>query len=436
MPTVPEPKQPGIEAAKGGRPRKARTLEPTILAPFFVACDWLTLNLEGPWARMPRAEERRAWETDIGILYYQTKPGQTPTHLRIDVVTDANEQRLATIQSVPYGLHAYDEHWVRVQFDNNTLPGYHGGWADVYRILRMQGHEYRDIGQIDLAADAIEDDGGDYMSVVQRAFHGEGRYYGKGKWQLSMPEGRRSKGMKPDGAILGRRANDKFLRCYCKSQELKSKRKDPKPWIPEAWCGALGGEVLDTTRRVNRLEGSLKCQEVKRYWPQSVDESFLHKLGDQLFRRDMFASAAPTLFDFRSYAERARDAEPLAVWDWSRIGGDVQLSRRAARNYSISDQRLKLGIHVLWEMALAMSAPQVLEQAVEMARSAGPHIVQWMERQIPHWQRAYLHTLREGDERTRNYLSRLSGNDVARMIDEADRVDVERMRDRLRSGGE
>jgi len=410
---------PGL--SRGGRPRKERPpFAPTVLRPITVTMDWLTLNMSGPWANMPNTQgELRELRTDYGTaadkfkgyLLFKTTPYPTNIHTRVDIVTDSKGEEVATIASMPYGAHAHDTQWVRVKFANRTL--YDGTWYDLFRVLRMMGHEYRDIGQLDLAADAIAGDGGDFLHVIQRANAGEGRSYGKSDWSIRFPRGRKKDSMVPKSAEMGARSN-KFLRVYCKTRELK--QKGDKPWIREHWCAAMGGEVMPDDMDINRLEVALKHGEILRYYPKSKDEKWIEKLHMPLFRRDVFASTAPSLFDFRTYSGRARDAQPLAVWDWSGIGDvDPDIVARKERSKFFSDQSLKLWIHNLWKLSMVMSAPHLMVEAANMATAAGPHIVQWMEQKKKHWWREYAHAVNEGDERTREFLTRLCGKSIDEM---------------------
>lgn len=388
------------------------TLVPIVLAPSMVSLDWLTLNMRAPetlgFASLPwlRPEPVR-WDDEVSAdprdwRAYVTQPTtiRTAQFGRVCYLCDLKGEKVATIWAEPHnaGMNASGDRWIQVQFSNATL--YSGEWVSLFRMFRAMGCEYTAISRVDVACDGLAGGGGDFPAVVAMANDGRARYYGKCEWL------QRSHRREVIGAEFGSRASNKFIRAYRKKREMKA--KGVKPHITAAWLRAFGFDVWNDPRsEVNRFEVALKGKEVRRYFDGEGSAEWVEGLHGVGQRVDVFASMAPGMFDFRTPAERARDAVPVCEWDWSRVDASACLAEREERNLALTDHTIKTGLRSMFMLAHVTSDASGHEACQRYARAAGPAIVDWFERKRCEWVREFARIESARDPRTMDVLARL-----------------------------
>jgi len=386
------------------------TFEPLVLAPGMVSLDWLTLNLTAPerlgFASLPwEAPEPRRWDYEldpdpVNWHAYLTCASElrTPIFGRVSYLTDLQGEKLVTVLSAPHNPKMHDPRWIQVTFSNRTL--YSGEWQNLFRMFRAIGCEYDSIGRVDVACDGIEGDGGEWPQVLTMAQRGEAKYYGKCEWL------QRSERARVIGGEFGSRSSNKFVRAYRKKREMKS--KGVKPHIVEAWKNAFGFDPMaEDDCEVNRFEVQLKGKEIRRYFPNESNADWVLGLANVHRRVDVFASMAPGMFDFRIPAERARDAEPVAVWDWTRVDASPNLAARAKRNLALSEHTIKTGLRAMFHLAHTLSDPNGIAACEQYARASGQPFVDWFERKRYQWVREFNRIEAAKDPRTLDVLQRL-----------------------------
>jgi hypothetical protein len=376
---------------------------PVVLAPFAVALDWLTLDMRstGP-NTFVRVEPWTFTSEELApgrVFVLRPTPHRTSVFRTVAIIEDNTGEKLATITSDPHTTVIGPDTWFQVQFANVTL--YSGEWVALFRILRYAwGCTFNAVSRVDIATDGLQGDGGDWTKVIQRSWTGEARYYGKSDWRP------RFKRANVEGAEFGTRASNKFIRAYCKSREMKAVQR--KAHIESLWTLRLGRNPMHTGEEVNRLEVQCKGREIRRYWPRENDALWVEGLatGDRLV--DMFASMVPTMFDFRIPAERARDAESIVSWDWSRLrDGVAHQVDRAARNFEMSDHQVKVALKAMWRVGYVTCDGTAQDMARQFAGAVGPHMVEWYERQRVTWIRE-LNRLYNQDPRALDVFNRLA----------------------------
>jgi hypothetical protein len=374
---------------------------PTVqLRPITVNLDWLTVNMVGPDADgvpwnvdqpVPWWEERDAdewiWVKPAGIATAQFR--------KVSYVVDAHGRKMATIAFEPH-QHVHGQRWMQVQFANETL--YDGSWTGIFRRLRWCGCTYTGISRVDIAADGIEGDGGDWPLVIGMASTGTVRYYGKCEWLV------RTSRRTVVGAEFGTRSSNKFIRAYRKKREMKS--KGIKPHIVDAWINALGWNPMDQPVEINRLEIQLKGKEIRRYFSGERDAEWMLNLSSPKNRVDVMASMAESMFDFRTVADRARDSVPVQSWDWSNIA-PVQYHHREPRKHAVSDHTIKTHLRAMYHVGCVMGDQATLATAVHVAESAGPEMAAWYFRKQREWNRELAMIAKHGDARTMAYFNAL-----------------------------
>lgn len=366
---------------------------PLVLAPGMVSLDWLTLNMLAPEVHF---EHRLPWQA-IDPAYWNDESDTSsdrwrryviePTTKRADPlarVTYINNDRgekCATVCWQPYNGALHNPRWIQVQFANHTL--YSNEWVALFGMFRHLGSEFTGISRVDIAADGLAGDGGDFPQVIAAKMSGAARYYGKGDWLV------RSTRDKVLGGEFGSKASNKFIRAYGKKREMKA--KGCKPHIVAGWLRAFGFDAwADPKADVNRLEISIKGKEVRRYFPGERSAAWVEGLANIGQRVDVFDNTARSLFDFRTAgAERARDAEPIAVWDWSRVDASPALIDRAPRALQIGDHTIKTGIHAMFRVAHYTASAEGFEACKQFAAACGPAWVHWFEQRRAHWVREF-----------------------------------------------
>lgn len=378
------------------------TFSPIVLAPGMVSLDWLTLNMREPEARaseLPwRSVNPRKWidgENFAGQLVGRREYITQATDLRtaqfahIAYINDDMGEKMATVSFAPHNLKIAAPEWIQVQFSNVAL--YTGEWWVLAQMFLAIGCRHDSISRVDIAVDGLAGDGGDFPDVVQLANRGEARYYGKADWL------QRSQRSRVIGAEFGSRASNKFVRAYRKKREMKAKGE--KVHITKAWERAFGFDVWAHPKaEVNRFEVQLRGKEVRRYFPDESDPAWVLGLAHTGQQLDVFASMAPGIFDFRTVADRARDAQPVCVWDFSRIdAGGADVSFRAERNVSLSDHTIKVGLRSMFMVASTMCDPVGLEMCERYAEASGARFVEWFERKRMEWVRDFAKLAAAGD---------------------------------------
>lgn len=375
------------------------------LRPFTTMVDWLSVTCSGPfWSVNMPVSEWAPWE---GL---NMRPGAFLRSMdpprewgkRFYLMDSVGGDKLATILSAPLDRKRHERDYMVVQFANQTLAT--GEWRDIAASLWSMGCTYRGVQRIDIAADGWmgellpggteETDisggawqceeighGGDYIAVVQAALAGYGRYYGKARW------GTEHLGNQWNGFNFGTRAANKFLRCYRKKREMKS--KGHKPHIAEAWSAALNGyDAMRDPREVGRLEVVLKGKELRRYYGGEGEFEKLAHVHDPVLRAGIFEGAVSTMFDFRTWPMdgRARTARPMSRWDWSlACGAPPPKVTRGKRRLGVGLERIKLALHYLHDLAYILADPELMAIAERTAAAAGDGMVDYFRRKLPVW---------------------------------------------------
>jgi hypothetical protein len=383
--------------------------------------DWLTVELTGPWGSMNlEIDKPTRWHQDNvrpGLFLHLTAK-KYGIWDRLIYITDAAGEKYATISARPTDRKRRDHDEALVQFANPVLAT--GEWRELLQGLEASGGRYTGVNRIDLAVDGWEDEhaiggGGDYIKVVQAAMAGFGNYYGRAHWRTH------HLGKVWNGFEFGNRGGDKFMRCYRKKREMKS--KGHKPHIEAAWRAALGGyDVMKDRREVARMEVKLMGRELRRYYTGESTADGLYKLHDPTTRVGIFASCVNTLYDFRTHPTdgRARSARTMHRWNWSQVCGEaVDIAPRAQRARIISPHRLKTGLHYMFEVYLATAEEHWLLAAERSAAAAGPEFLDYFRRNAPVWEAEWrskqVGTAKRGpstDPFTISYMRRLGEQDI------------------------
>jgi hypothetical protein len=379
---------------------------PIVLAPFLVSLDWLCLNMMAP---PPHPMRKLPWEhldpvrwwdeldMDTALMTHATSI-RTSQFARVTYLMDERREKMATIWHEPHQANRNGEQWIQVQFANEAL--YTGRWATIFRMFRNIGCEYTAISRVDLACDGLEGYGGDFPAVLQLERTGQAKYYGKCEWLT------RSQRARVVGGEFGSRRSNKFIRAYNKKREMKS--KGIKPHVVNAWEQVLGFNPMNEPINVHRFEAQLKGKEIRRYFPEENSAAFVDKLSDQAARVELFASMAPGMFDFRTHADRARDAVPVATWDFSRVRTDAPVvAERAERNIGLSEHTIKVGLRSIAMLGMVTGDPGAHAMAEQYAKAAGEPFVNWYRMKRTQWVREFAKLAAAGDERTMEVFHRL-----------------------------
>lgn len=373
-----------------------------------VSLDWLTLSMDSPIPNpFDRAEPFSFISPRDRTDGFWTQPRQygTPAFHRCVDILDTARRKVMTVSFMPRQA-SRSKGWCHVQFANETL--YTGDWVKLFWMLRGFGFTYSSISQVDIAADGIEGEGGDFMSVVDARMKGEVKYYGKGDWSPYMERDNLN------GFRIGTRISDKYVRCYNKTKELK--RRGRKEWIENSWAQARDGECVSGDTQVQRFEASLKGKGIRRYvGHREGDEGWITSLANVQTRLSLFSSMAQSVFDFRIPAERARDAKPIVAWDFSKVfHGALTIDVRAPRNHILRQDEVRKGLRFLFLMALGMSRPELMEVAEATAKAESQDTMEWFQRKRFQWFKQYGKIIAGGDEASLRFFASLAeGRDNA-----------------------
>lgn len=397
----------------------APVLRPTVLAPFRIGPDWLALSMRGP-ASLLHIPEPHPW---IGGRTWVPTKHRTRVMSRVYYLLGRGGKKLMTVAGIPFSAAIGPPDWMQVQFENETL--HTGEFVELYDTLRRMGFEYIGITRLDLAADGIEGNGGDFNEPLQRAFDGQAEYYGKMHWQPRY-EGRK----RVNGAALGTPASNKWFRVYDKTRELKTAGAAHKAkYIRAAWEATLGFDPALEGMTVNRFEFRTKGKEIRRYITEARtdDEAdaakFIESLLDQNTCADIFASMAARVYDFRTPAERARDAHKLVQWDFSAVReGQIHLTEREKRTLALSMQSIKTTCKTLWRTAYITQDHEWLAKAERIAQVEG--LGRWIAASIPYWEKELQaimqHAQTSGATEAIDGLYKLRGNRPTTWFDTPD----------------
>jgi hypothetical protein len=349
----------------------------TTLCPFRIGLDWLSISVTGP-TRLLHYDRPQRWRARWGeVLYWVPMGKRTAVFDAIYTLQDDRGEKLLTVTGLPRaGMFSGRPDWMQIQFSNRTL--YSGEFVRLWDQMREMGFLYMSISRMDIAADGIAGNGGDFLEPIQRTWGGGVDYYGKAGWT---PRFQRKT---VTGAELGSRASNKFLRCYNKTRELKQAHNVAKrAYIEQAWSDALGESPHDNGREVNRLELQVKGTEVRRYFAQEGTPGFVASLADGAALVDMFASMVPKVFDFRIPAERARDAVPVVAWDFGAVSTSVFTGERAKKTVAMSPHTLKILIRQMFVLGVATGDQSWRVKADELAHAGNLH--HWMTDAVKRW---------------------------------------------------
>lgn len=377
----------------------------TVLAPFLVSLDWLTVGMTAPVPNPFDGSEPFEFTTHTDgrkeRFWCIPKAYGTPVFSRVSEILNAQRSKVVTIAHKPRSNDRPTD-WCHVQFANETL--YTGQWVDLFGMVRGFGFELIGISRVDISADGIEGQGGDYLTVMNRRMKGEVKYYGKGDWSPYMTRDNLN------GFRMGTTISDKYVRCYNKTREMK--KRGMKPWIVDSWSMALDGEEpYANGLEVQRFEAQLKGKGIRRYvGTRERDPEWLTSLARPTNRVSLFASMAPSVFDFRTPAERARDADQVLSWDFTRVCSDeLTIDQRAPRRELLSPDEAKRGLRYLFLLALGMSNPATMENAQTMAEAYGDGLLkEWFARKRMEWFKQYGKMLSGGDATTLGFFAQLA----------------------------
>lgn len=364
---------------------------PTTLSPFRIGPDWLTLSMSGPPSILDYSEPQ-PW---IGGRWWSDSGVRTRVMSKVYYLTNPAGEKLLTVAGWPFSRAVGPVDWMLVQFANRTL--HTGEFIELYQTLRSMGFVYKSTARLDLAADALEDTGGNYLEPIQQVWNGAADYYGKGGWRCDL-KGRRS----INYASLGSRAGNKYLRVYNKTRELKTAAGAHKAdYIRAAWEACLGFDPVHEERTVNRLEIQTKGRELRRYFPEESPtdpkdaDKWIEKLGDRAKVTDIYASLVVRMFDFRTRAYRARDAVPLVHWDFAAVSENVTVEKRETRTLALTDQAIKCTLQTWWMIAIIEGDERKKAEVMRVAEAAG--LTRWLDSSIPRWQKKLDKVWRDGD---------------------------------------
>lgn len=352
--------------------------EPVPLKPFALSLDWLAINADTD-SNAPHVWDAHGVTTwpDAPYTYIPTTI-RTAQFGRVGYMANSQGDKVATLYTDPH-QEGQGKGWMQVQFANETL--YTGEFCELDNLLTKEGCNYRGLSRLDLAADGVQGEGGNWIKVMQMEMDGKARYYGKAD-SLT----RRYRG-KVRGGEFGLRTSNKFIRAYNKTEEMR--HVGVKPWICDAWQNTLGMDPYTEGWNVERFEVQLKGREIRRYIPRERDPGFIQGLDDPHLRLDMYASMVPGMFDYRTPgADRARDAEPVVRWDWSLLSDAApNYTDRRKRNLAMNEHGLKSGIAAMARMGLQFGDPDAVEKGRRYAHAASPYLGRWFDTRLPLWER-------------------------------------------------
>lgn len=372
-----------------------------------VSLDWLTVNGRCKPSTFPASPSHETtawgradlWAERIGLCLVPSD-NRTAHFARIAYLCDRGGEKLATIVADPHSAALFPPDYAQVQFSNVTLyTDANDGtgrplWLALWTLIERAGFTYTGLSRVDLAADALADDGGGFVDVVSSCVMGNaGRYYGASGWT---PRFQRSKVVAFE---MGARRSNKFLRCYCKSRELRAAGRG-KRHIVDAWFHRLGFDPTELGREVNRFELQVKGKELRRYFPEEGAPGYLHRLADAQHRVEALASMAVGMFDFRTWAERAREAVPLCRWDWTGAAAPFVPAKRERRTLTLNERVLKMTLRTLYLHHLATGARESRDNVREMVSDAGPAFAAWYGRAKERWRKescSLLNAARDGE---------------------------------------
>lgn len=376
----------------------------TVLSPCMVALDWLTLNMQAPVPNPFDGPEPFDFTTHMDgrkeRFWCIPKGYGTPVFSRVVEVLNGERAKALTIAHSPRAGDKPRE-WCQVQFANETL--YTGQWVALFGMMRAYGFTLDSISQVDICADGVQGEGGDYLAVMDRRMNGELKFYGHSSWSPYLDRDNLS------GFRMGTRGSDKYVRCYNKTREMK--KRGLKPWIVNSWAMALDGlEPYANGMEIQRFEASLKGKGVRRYvGTRERDAAWIESLATPSVRTSLFASMAPSMFDFRIPADRARDAKPALTWDFSKVcDGQLTIDYRAPRRHLLTPEEAKRGLRYLFILSLGMSDPTTMQHARHMATSYSADMAEWFERKRMEWFKQYSKMLSSGDGDTLRFFANLA----------------------------
>lgn len=376
-------------------------LDPTTLAPYRIGPDWLALSMSGP-TRLLDFVDPQPWQ---GGRWWVDSGHNTRVMRKVFYLMGADGEKLVTVAGAPFSRAVGPPDWMLVQFANRTL--YTGAFVELYHELRSMGFVYKSTTRLDLAADAIAGNGGDFLEPIARTWKGEAAYYGRARWTPAM-RGRNS----VEYAYLGSPAGNKYLRCYNKTKELKTPGAMHKaPYIRAAWEAALGWDPVEDGQTVNRLEIQVKGRELRRYFPEEspqdprMADRWIEKLTDRGQVTDIYASLVTGLYDFRTPADRARDAVPLVHWDFGAVTERIEVRDREPKHLAITGQALKGMLKVEWMLGTITSDEHTKARVMEIAHVAG--LTAWLDTSIPIWDKHLQRIKDRGDVAMVDRLSKL-----------------------------
>lgn len=355
-------------------------MTPITLTPFRIGPDWISLSMSGPPSIL-RFEDPTEW---IGNRVWINSGKRTAMMGKLFYLLASDGTKLMTVSGEPNKGLGRAPDWMIVQFANETL--HTGEFVELYQTLRSMGFLYLGVTQLHIAADGLEDSGGDFNAPLNWENEGIAEYYGKLHWQ-PRKEGRR----KVKGAALGSPSSNKWFRVYDKTRELKTAAARHKSgYIRAAWAASLGFDPVLEQRTVQRFEFRTKGKEIRRYFPEEATrnqrdaEHFIESLYDQNYLSDVFASMATQCYDFRTPAIRARDATKLVHWDFGAVkSGDLRIEPRDPRKYALSDSAMKQTIKGLWRIAYVTNDDMWKSKAEDLAESCG--MSRWMQKSMLAW---------------------------------------------------
>ncbi|MCH9736005.1 MAG: hypothetical protein K0U78_15885 [Actinomycetia bacterium] len=336
--------------------------------PFSVNLDWLTFNMDGP-PRLFELTEPAQFSTDCWVIPTDKRSAVMSS---IAYVVDETERKVLTLAGKPHNHTVRGPGWCQVQFANETL--YTGEWVRLYRYLRIAGFSYAGVSKVDIAVDAVESVGGDFLGPIRDTWEGEARYNGKATWQPRIERNNIA------AAVIGSGKGNKFLRVYDKTRELKS---SGKLYILEKWQ-SVGVDPYELGERVMRCELSTKGVELRRYFPDCDSPEWPENLVDPSRAAEVMQSMCKSLFDFTTTEARSEFREHLVGWDWSFITSvDPDVKPRAERSFTLPINTVKSTVRTLTLCSLHTGDHLMSEEAGKLVRAAG--LQQWYDRSLVKW---------------------------------------------------